>query len=174
MQAWGPGAIDAKAGRVGRARRRTARIARAAVLQLMPILVVASPNPAAGQGPACTKMQFEAVVGEAASALRDLNAQNRPAFQVKLRALKDKRGWSHDQFLKEAAPLVQDDKSAEYDRQSGDYLTRIQSMGAEGAAAKEPDCSQLGQLKSHMQALVESQKAKWQYLLGKIEQELAK
>jgi hypothetical protein len=119
-------------------------------------------------------MQFEAVVSEAGAALRDLNAQNRPAFQSKLRALKDKRGWSNDQFLREAAPLVQDAKAEEYDRQSADYLAKIESMGAEGAAAREPDCSHLTELRSHMQALVASQKAKWQYLFSKLDQELAK
>ena len=52
------------------------------------------------------------VVDEAAAALRDLNAKNKPAFQEKLRQLKDKRAWSHDEFLKEAAPFVRDDKIA--------------------------------------------------------------
>lgn len=130
--------------------------------------------PASAQGPACTRLQFSAAVADAAGALRDLNAQNRPPFQAKLRALKDKRGWSHDEFLKEAAPLVQDARMAEYDRESGDYLSKIQSMGEEGAAAREPDCEQLTQLRSHMQALVASQKAKWRYMLERIDQELAK
>ncbi len=119
-------------------------------------------------------MQFEAAVSDAAGALRDLNAQNRPPFQEKLRALKDKRGWNHDQFLKEATPLVQDAKIAEYDKESSDFLEKIQSMGAEGAAAKEPDCTQLTQLRSHMQSLVASQKTKWQYMLERVERELAK
>lgn len=160
MQAREPGAITLM-------KRRVAS-------RVIALVTCAAITPAAAQGPACTKMQFEAVVSDAAGALRELNAQNRPVFQTKLRALKDKRGWSHDQFLKEAAPLVQDAKAAEYDKESSDYLAKIQSMGAEGAAAKEPDCNQLIQLKSHMQALVTSQKAKWQHMLGKIEQELAK
>jgi hypothetical protein len=58
------------------------------------------------QPAACTKAEFEGVVDEAAAALRDLNNKNRPDFQEKLRTLKDKRGWSNDQFLKEAAPFV--------------------------------------------------------------------
>lgn len=119
-------------------------------------------------------MQFEAAVSDAAGALRDLNAQNRPPFQEKLRALKDKRGWTHDQFLREAAPLVQDARVAQYDKESSAYLGMIQSMGAEGAAAKEPDCAQLAQLRSHMEALVASQKAKWKHMLELVDRELAK
>ena len=129
---------------------------------------------AMAQGPACTRMQFEAAVSDAAGALRDLNAQNRPNFQTKLRALKDKRGWTHDQFLKEATPLVQDAKIAQYDKESGEYLEKIQSMGAEGATAKEPDCTRLTDVKTHMQALVTSQQAKWTYMLERVDQELAK
>ncbi len=43
---------------------------------------------------ACKRADFEAVVDEAAAVLRDLNLKNKPAFQDKLRQLKDKRGWS--------------------------------------------------------------------------------
>lgn len=163
MQARGPVAMG----------RRAARAAGNAML-LLGFSLATGGTPAAAQGPACTRMQFEASVSDAAGALRDLNAQNRPPFQQKLRALKEKRGWSHDQFLREAAPLVQDAKIAEYDKESAIYLDKIQSMGAEGAAAAEPDCSHLTDLKASMQALVTSQKAKWQYLLGRIDQELAK
>jgi hypothetical protein len=132
------------------------------------------PNEAAAQGPGCTRMQFEAAVSDAAGALRDLNAQNRPPFQQKLRALKDKRGWTHDQFLKEATPLVQDAKIAQYDKESGEYLEKIQTMGAEGASAKEPDCARLGDVKTHMQSLVASQQAKWKYMIERVDQELAR
>jgi hypothetical protein len=158
--------------RLRAAARRILRGATAAALAVVGLQ--AATVGAAAQGPACSRIEFEAAVNDAAGALRDLNAQNRPTFQARLRALKDKRGWSQDQFLKEASPLVQDEKSAEYDRQSADDLARIQSMGAEGAAAKEPDCTQLEQLRAHMQSLVASQKAKWQYMLEKIELELAK
>jgi hypothetical protein len=143
-------------------------------LMLLGILAPVFLGPAAAQGPPCSKMQFEAAVADAAGALRDLNAQNRPQFQDKLRALKDKRGWSHDQFLKEATPLVQDARIASYDQESGEFLDKIQSMGAEGAAAKEPDCTQLVQLRLHMQALVASQKAKWHYMLELVDRELAR
>ena len=136
-------------------------------------LGLGSPH-AMAQGAACTRMQFEAAVSDAAGALRDLNAQNRPNFQTKLRALKDKRGWTHDQFLKEAIPLVQHAKIAQYDKESGEYLEKIQSMGAEGATAKEPDCTRLTDVKTHMQALVTSQQAKWTYMLERVDQELAK
>jgi hypothetical protein len=58
---------------------------------------------APAQAPACAKGDFEVVVNEAGSVLRDLNRQNTPLFQAKLRQLKDKRSWSNDQFLKEAS-----------------------------------------------------------------------
>jgi len=129
------------------------------------------PGAAAAQE-ACAKADFEAVVEEAASGLRDLNTQNRPAFQDKLRQLKVKRGWNNDQFMSEAAPFVRDDKIAEFDQKTEDLLSAIASMGQEGAAAKKPDCALLLELRARMRVLVETQTAKWAYMFGKIDDAL--
>src|SRR6478609_2380489 len=72
-------------------------------------LLVALPGPRGALAQAkCSKADFEAVVDDAAGALRGLAQQNTPQFQAKLRQLKVKRGWSDDQLLKEAEPLVRD------------------------------------------------------------------
>jgi hypothetical protein len=124
-------------------------------------------------GGVCAKADFEAVVDEAAGALRDLNLQNKPAFQEKLRQLKDKRGWSHDAFLKEAAPFVRDDKIAVYDQESERLLADISTLGQEGAEAPTPDCTLLTGLKTRMQTLVDTQTAKWTYMFQKLDTALA-
>jgi hypothetical protein len=129
--------------------------------------------PKAAPGGVCAKADFEAVVDEAAGALRDLNLQNKPAFQEKLRQLKDKRGWSHDAFLKEAAPFVRDDKIAVYDQESERLLTDISTLGQEGAEAPTPDCALLAGLKTRMQTLVDTQTAKWTYMFQKLDTALA-
>ncbi|MGL4396189.1 MAG: hypothetical protein ACRCS9_06605 [Hyphomicrobium sp.] len=113
------------------------------------------------------------MVEEAAGALRTLNAQNKPAFQDKLRQLKTKRGWSHDQFLEAAAPFVRDDKIGEFDLKTDELLSAISSMGQEGAAAKSPDCALLLELRARMTVLVETQTEKWRYMFGKLDTELA-
>jgi hypothetical protein len=126
------------------------------------------------QDAACSKSDFEAVVGEAAGSLRELNAKNKPAFQERLRTLKDKRGWTHDQFIKEAAPFVRDDKIAVFDQSTEELLSAIASMGQEGAAAATPDCALLLELRARMKVLVETQTSKWTYMFEKIGGELAK
>jgi hypothetical protein len=112
----------------------------------------------------CAKAAFEAVVDEAAAALRDLNFKNKPAFQEKLRRLKDKRGWSHDEFLKEGTAFVRDDKIAVFDQDSERLLSDISSQGQEGAEAKTPDCALMTDLRGRMKVLVETQTAKWAYV----------
>lgn len=136
--------------------------------------IVAAGAPALAQPASCAKADFEAVVDESAGALRDLNQTNKPNFQEKLRLLKDKRGWSHDQFLKAAAPFVQDDKIREYEQSSNDLLDKITAMGQEGSTAKAPDCKLLAELHGHMKSLVETQQAKWAYMFGKLDAELSK
>ncbi len=122
----------------------------------------------------CARADFEAVVDEAAGSLRDLNQSNKPSFQEKLRLLKDKRAWSHEQFLKAAAPFVQDDKIREFERSSNDLLDKITAMGQEGSTAKAPDCKLLAELHDNMKALVDAQQAKWSYMFAKLDAELSK
>ena len=91
-----------------------------------------------------------------------------------MRNLKDKRGWSHEQFLTEAAPLVRDDKIAVFDQSTEELLSAISTMGQEGAAAQTPDCALLLELRARMKVLVDTQTAKWSYMFEKIETELWK
>ena len=130
----------------------------------------ATPQGAAGE---CAKGDFEAVVDDAAAALRDLNLKNKPDFQEKLRQLKDKRGWSHDQFMTEAAPYVRDDKIAVFDQEFEQLLNDISSLGQEGADAKTPDCALLHELRARMNVLVDTQQAKWTYMFQKLNAALA-
>jgi hypothetical protein len=147
----------------------------ASAIALVLALAVAAPwSNASAQNTACAKADFEAVVDEAAGSLRDLNAKNKPAFQEKLRTLKDKRGWTHDQFMKEAAPYVRDDKIAVFDQSTEELLSSIASMGQEGAAAASPDCALLLELRARMTVLVETQTSKWTYMFEKIGAELGK
>jgi hypothetical protein len=121
----------------------------------------------------CAKADFEAVVDEAAAALRDLNMKNKPAFQDKLRQLKDKRGWSHDQFLKEGTQFVRDENIEVFDQDSERLLSDISAQGQEGAEAKTPDCALLLELRARMNVLVETQTSKWSYMFEKLDAALA-
>ncbi|MFA5949778.1 MAG: hypothetical protein WC807_05795 [Hyphomicrobium sp.] len=123
---------------------------------------------------ACAKAEFESVVDEAAAALRDLNNKNRPEFQDQLRKLKEKRAWTNDQFLIEAAPYVKDDQIEIFDGTTNELLDKISSMGQEGATAKVPDCAMLSELRGHMNVLISTQTEKWSYMFKKLESELAK
>ncbi len=148
--------------------RRGAGGAAAALVLLLPFAALhAEDKP-------CGRTDFEAVVEEAAGVLRDLNAKNKPAFQEKLRQLKNKRSWTHDQFLREAAPFVRDDKIADYDGKTGELLGTIATLGQEGASAKKPDCALLLELRARMSILVDTQTGKWSYMFGKLDAEIAK
>lgn len=125
-------------------------------------------------GAACTKADFESVVETAAASLRDLNIKNRPAFQEKLRELKDKRGWSHDEFMDKAKPFVRDEKTTVFDNSTDELLSAIASMGQEGATSAKPDCAVLLELRARMKVLVDTQTAKWSYMFAKLGAELQK
>jgi len=137
------------------------------------VLAVANGVCALAETP-CSKADFEAVVDEAAAALRSLNHQNTPQFQARLRQLKDKRGWSHEQFLLEASPFVRDEAIAAFDQKSEDFLARITQGGQSQVMATALNCGLLVELRGALAALVETQKAKWTYMFDKINGELRK
>lgn len=144
---------------------------------------VAQESPAAPEAPegapaaeptTCTKTEFESAVDHAAEQLRELNNKNRPAFQSRLRQLKEKRGWNDNQFLKEAAPFVKDSEIEVFDAKTNELLASISSMGQQGANAPEPNCTMLTELRGLMQVLFDTQSAKWAYMFQKLDTELAK
>jgi hypothetical protein len=122
----------------------------------------------------CERAEFEAAVTTASATLRDLTAEKKPAFQEKLRALMAKRGWTYDQFVKEAGPLVADDKVSAYDQASADLLSKINRMGEAGRNDAAPDCALLNDLRATMTALVTTQTEKWAYLFNKLDAESAR
>lgn len=126
----------------------------------------------AGAAVSCTRDDFANVVEQAGDALRGLNADNTPGFQAKLRALKQRRNWTHEQFLAEAATFVQDDAIKGFDERTATLLNSIQGLG-DGGSGRQPDCALLGVLETHMRSLVDTTKAKWAHMHGKIDKALA-
>jgi hypothetical protein len=142
------------------------------------LLAVVATQSAAAE--TCDRTEFETVVAKASEALRELTAEKKPAYQTKLRGLMEKRGWTYDQFVKEAGPLVADDKVSAYDQASADLLAKINRMGdaalMDSAPGKTvaPDCALLTDLRATMAALVATQSEKWSYLFSKLDAETAR
>lgn len=147
---------------------------RASVWVMAGVLLGPIGVPAGALAQGCSKGDFEAVVDEAAASLRDLNRQNTPRFQAKLRQLRDKRSWNNDQFLKEAEPYVRDEAIAGYDQKSSEFLAQITAGGQQQSASSSPDCALLLELRASMKALVDTQTTKWTYMFDKLDKELAK
>lgn len=143
-------------------------------IALLVCVMLCAASPVAAENASCAKADFEAVVEQAAGSLRELNSKNKPQFQEKLRSLKDKRGWTHEQFMEQAAPFVRDDKIEAFDQSTEQLLSAISTMGQAGAASQSPDCALLLELRTRMKTLVDTQTAKWSYMFEKIETELWK
>jgi hypothetical protein len=147
---------------------------RAGLVRLIALVLALARAPGAFAETPCSKADFEAVVDEAAAALRSLNHENTPQFQARLRQLKDKRGWSHEQFLLEASPFVRDEAIAAFDQKSEDFLARITQGGQSQVTAAALNCGLLVELRGSLASLVATQKAKWTYMFDKINGELKK
>ena len=123
---------------------------------------------------ACTRQQFEAVVDRAGSALRQINGANKPAFQAKLRVLREKRQWSDAEFRANAVPFVQDEKITELDDRIRNRLIEITTLGGEDETDAAPDCDLLARLTAALDDLVASLEEKWAHMFAKLDAELAR
>ena len=122
----------------------------------------------------CARAEFEAVVDDAGTVLREMTQKNSATFQAKLRALKVKRNWTQDQFVAEGTRFVQNEKIASLDETSARLLDAINR--SDGANGSEPhdDCAHLTTMKADLTALVAVQNEKWSYMFATIDAELTK
>jgi hypothetical protein len=128
----------------------------------------------------CGQGAFSAVVSEARTELQTLNTQNKQTFQKKLISLKQREGWSDEDYLVNARPFVQDDQIAAFDSRNEELLAQVPKLGKEvrsvaSLAGVAPSlqpiadrrCEMLGELRGLMSDVVENARAKWAYLHGK-------
>jgi hypothetical protein len=130
----------------------------------------------------CGREAFSAVVSQASTELAALNEAQKNGFQQKLQLLKSRQSWTDADFVEKATPFVKDDRIAEYDAGNKALLARVPQLGVSapalaGATASLPggadrNCTMLKELRSLMTELVGNSRAKWAYMLGKVDKAL--
>lgn len=133
----------------------------------------------------CERDAFAKVVSEAGAELTAMNDANKRDFQAKLKALRARKGWSDEDYPAKAAPLVRDERMAAYDAQTQALLAKVSELGAPAQTAalagalpaigggEAQRCDMLAKLRALMAEVVAANRAKWAYMLAKIDAELA-
>jgi hypothetical protein len=119
----------------------------------------------------CTREDFAKAVNGAGVALRQLNAENAPRLQAKMRQLRTKMNWPDVGFEEKAFQVLQDERIAALDAEANDRLARIDTLGTISPSA-EPDCGKLQELSAASLELQATVKAKTSYMLSKLDQML--
>lgn len=126
----------------------------------------------------CGREAFSAVVSQASAELAAMNSAQKASLQEKLQLLKTRQGWSDGDFLAKAAPFVKDARITEFDQGTTSILARVSQLGAPAslagmasspATANDRNCAMLDELRALMAQVVENTRAKWAYMLGKID-----
>lgn len=129
----------------------------------------------------CGREAFSAVVSQASAELNGMNEAQKLAFQQKLQMLKTRQGWTDADFVARATPFVKDDKIAAFDEGNKAMLARVPQLGGNapalaGAASlpggADRHCAMLDELRGLMSQLVENTRAKWSYMLAKVDSAL--
>lgn len=147
----------------------------AAVLVFFPMVANA------GSAAKCDRAAFTAVVSEASAQLSAINAANKKSFDMKLRALKERQKWADGDFVAKATPFVKNEKIAAFDAANKALVAKVPQLGkgasssvnlaslAGGGAQTDKNCQMLSELRGLMAKVVENTRAKWAYMLGKID-----
>lgn len=126
----------------------------------------------------CGREAFAGVVAQASAELAALNTAQKAGWHEKLQLLKARQGWTDADFVAKATPFVQDAKITEFDQGNKSLLARVPQLGAPaafaGAVASLPDagdrnCAMLQELRALMAEVIENTRAKWGYMLSKVD-----
>lgn len=126
----------------------------------------------------CSREAFSKIVSDVSAELAALNAAQKAGFHEKLQLLKARQGWADGDFVTKATPFVQDAKIAEFDQSNKSLLARVPQLGAPASLAgvapslpsgDDRNCAMLQELSGLMTQLVANTRAKWAYMLGKVD-----
>lgn len=126
----------------------------------------------------CGREAFSTVVGQASAELATINNTQKASLHEKLQLLKTRQGWADADFIARATPFVQDARITEFDQGTQSLLARVPQLGAPATlagavpslpGAEDRNCAMLQELRGLMAQLVENTRAKWTYMLGKVD-----
>ena len=137
-------------------------------LRLVSLLIALLAGAGPVQAEPCTSEAFRKIVDDTGAALRRLHTETQPRLQSGFRRLKEKRGWSEDDYLDKANTLLTDEKSDVFDAKAGELLAKLDRL-AEDAPIAAPDCPRLAELEATAIELRAAVRAKTQYMLARIE-----
>ncbi len=135
----------------------------------------------------CGREALAAVVSEAGAELTAMSEANTRLFQDKLKQLKASQGWSDADYVSRATPFVRDEAIAGYDARNSELLAQVPGLSARdrsvaslagavpASAASAPEgCPMAEKLRSLMNDVIDNSRAKWTYMLGKVDEALEK
>ncbi len=129
----------------------------------------------------CGREAFSNVVAQASAELAAMNEAQKMGFHEKLQLLKARQGWPDSDYVAKATPYVQDGRIVAFDEASRALLGKIPQLGAAvnsspalagatpSSGRSDPRCAMLGELRGLMAEVVANARAKWNYMLGKVD-----
>jgi hypothetical protein len=120
----------------------------------------------------CKAADFSAAVDSAGANLRAFNSEAAPKLQSRIKAMADKKGWPDQDVEDKVFALLEDPKLAAFDTTANELLAKVDTLGSL-QPGQAPDCAKLDELKATGIELLATMKAKSNYLIGRLDKELA-
>lgn len=131
-----------------------------------------SPQVARADTKTCDAKDFAAAVDQSGASLRAMTARDQPKLQEKLRRYKEAKKLGDADYENSAFDAIQDEHLEELDQTSSALLMKVDTLGRvpPGTTA---DCNKLDQVKSASAELDAVIKAKSDYMLKRLDEQIA-
>ena len=126
----------------------------------------------AARAETCTAADFASAVERSAGALRDASHSFQPKLQDRMRRYQAVKGLSDADYEAAALAAIEDQKISDLDARSSELLLKIDGLGRI-PAGREPVCAELGDIEKLSKDLLQTVKAKSDYMLTRLDEKIA-
>jgi hypothetical protein len=121
----------------------------------------------------CTAKDFAAVVDQSGASLRALTLKAQPKLQERMSRYKAAKNLADDTYEEAALDAIEDEKLKALDKKSSNLLLTVDSL-SRVPDGQQPDCSKLAKMKAASAELTAVIKEKSDYMLHRLDEEIAK
>ncbi len=123
-----------------------------------------------GESGRCNIQALSQAVHNASIKLRHMKEKYRNNLHKQLVILKRQKGWSDQEFILKAQPLIQNKSISDFDDQNKKLVSVISSLN-HSRGNKAPDCEMFARLNFSLNKIIQNTQNKWDHMLLNIKAE---
>jgi len=117
----------------------------------------------------CDRSSYSEVFDKASVELTKMNNERAKQIKRLLRDLKKLASWTDQEYLRNAAPLVENEQISEFNSRSKALLASVADFGGSGTTIDRGECGKVDELRALFSLLIDNTREKWAFMEKSIE-----